>query len=101
MIADFSQQVDEIFRNQPARQTVIDYYSSFALQAAYDFAPIAVLVTTLIALSLLGRSNELTAAKRSGSASSGSGCRSRPVPPESRSSSPGCRLTCSWPRTSG
>ncbi|HNZ96302.1 MAG TPA: LptF/LptG family permease [Thermoanaerobaculia bacterium] len=66
VIADFSQQVDEIFRNQPARQTVIDYYEFFALQAAYDFAPIAVLVTTLIALSLLGRSNELTAAKALG-----------------------------------
>jgi len=66
VIADFTQKVDEIFRNSPPREVVVDYYKYYALQAGYDFAPIAVLVTTLIALSLLGRSNELTAAKALG-----------------------------------
>ncbi|HSM52422.1 MAG TPA: LptF/LptG family permease, partial [Thermoanaerobaculia bacterium] len=66
VIADFTQKVDDIFRHNPSREVVVDYYKFYALQAAYDFAPIAVLVTTLIALSLLGRSNELTAAKALG-----------------------------------
>ena len=66
VIADFSELVDEIIKNDVPRTVVIDYYKYLVLQIFYDLAPILVLVATLITFSLLSRSNEVTAWKSLG-----------------------------------
>jgi len=66
VITDFTDKVDEILRNRPAGSVVLTYYKYQALQLAYDVAPIAVLVTTLVTFSLLSRTNEVTACRALG-----------------------------------
>lgn len=66
VVSDLTQKVDEIIRFQVPRGVVLAYYSYLSLQIFYDLAPILVLVTTLIAFSLLSRTNEVTAAKALG-----------------------------------
>ena len=66
MIADFTENVDEILRNGPPAATVVRYYKYQALQMAFDTAPLAVLVTTLVTFSLLARTNEITACRSLG-----------------------------------
>ena len=66
IIADLSETIDEILKNQVPRGVVIDYYKYSSLQMFYDIAPILVLVTTLTTFSLLSRSNEITACKALG-----------------------------------
>jgi LPS export ABC transporter permease LptG/LPS export ABC transporter permease LptF len=66
VIADFSEMVDEVIKNDVARSVVFDYYKYLVLQIFYDLAPILVLVSTLITFSLLSRSNEVTAWKALG-----------------------------------
>ncbi len=65
-IADLSQKIDEILKNHVPRAVVVGYYLYLSLQMFYELAPIVVLITTLIALSVLSRSNEITAAKALG-----------------------------------
>jgi LPS export ABC transporter permease LptG len=66
VIADFSELVDEVIKNDAPRSVVFDYYKYLVLQIFYDLAPILVLVATLITFSLLSRSNEVTAWKALG-----------------------------------
>lgn len=66
MIADFTENVDDILRNDPPVATVVRYYKYQALQMAFDTAPLAVLVTTLVTFSLLARTNEITACRSLG-----------------------------------
>jgi LPS export ABC transporter permease LptG len=66
VIADLSELVDDILKNRVPRPVVVDYYKYLSLEIFYEIAPILVLVTTLIAFSLLARSNEVTAAKALG-----------------------------------
>lgn len=66
VIADLSENIDEILRNQVPRGVVFDYYKFLSLQIFFDIAPILVLVTTLITFSLLTRTNEVTATKALG-----------------------------------
>jgi len=66
IIADLSENIDEILRNEVPRRIVFDYYKYLSLQIFFEVAPILVLVTTLITFSLLSRSNEITAAKALG-----------------------------------
>lgn len=66
IIADLSETVDDILRNQVPRRVVLDYYKYLSLQIFYEVAPVLVLITTLITFSLLSRSNEVTAAKALG-----------------------------------
>lgn len=66
LIADFTDNLDQILKNHPPREVILGYYKYVSLQVAYDTAPIVVLVTTLIAFSLLGRTNEITALKALG-----------------------------------
>ena len=66
LIADFTDNLDQILKNHPPRDVIFGYYKYVSLQVAYDTAPIVVLVTTLIAFSLLGRTNEITALKALG-----------------------------------
>ena len=66
VLADLSENVDEILKNHVAQSVVLNYYKYLSLQIFYDIAPILVLVTTLITFSLLSRSNEITACKALG-----------------------------------
>jgi LPS export ABC transporter permease LptG/LPS export ABC transporter permease LptF len=66
IVADLSENVDEIIKNQVPRAVVVSYYKYLSLQIFYEIAPILVLVTTLITFSLLSRSSEVTACKALG-----------------------------------
>jgi LPS export ABC transporter permease LptG len=66
MVADFTENVDDILRHRPPAATLVRYYEYQALQMAFDTAPLAVLVTTLVTFSLLARTNEVTACRALG-----------------------------------
>jgi LPS export ABC transporter permease LptF/LPS export ABC transporter permease LptG len=66
IVADFTQNVDDILANKPGLSVLLRYYKYVVLQMSYDIAPIAVLVTTLVTYSLLSRTNEVTACKALG-----------------------------------
>lgn len=66
VIADLSETVEDVIKNQVPQSVVIAYYRFLTLQIFYDLAPVLVLVTTLITFSLLARSNEVTALKALG-----------------------------------
>ncbi len=66
LVANLTETIDEILENAVASDIVIDYFKYFSLQVAYEVAPIAVLLTTLITFGLLSRSNEVTAVKALG-----------------------------------
>jgi LPS export ABC transporter permease LptF/LPS export ABC transporter permease LptG len=66
VITDFTESVDEMMRNRPPGAVIARYYRYQSLQLAYEIAPIAVLVTTLVTFSLLSRSNEVTACRALG-----------------------------------
>jgi len=65
-ITDLTENVDDVLKNAPPPSIVFRYYKYLSLQLAYDIAPIAVLVTTLVTFSLLARSNEITACRALG-----------------------------------
>jgi LPS export ABC transporter permease LptG len=66
IIADLTDRSDEIFENQVPTDVVLRYYKYRSFQMALEIAPIAVLVTTLIAFGIHSQRNEVTAAKASG-----------------------------------
>lgn len=66
LIADISEVLDDILKNDVPGDLVFDYYSYLSLQVWFEIAPILVLVTALVTFSLLSRSNEVTAAKALG-----------------------------------
>ena len=66
MVADLSDRLDEIFRNDAPFSVVIDYYRYLSLGILYEISPMAVLVTTLVIFGLLSKTNEVTAAKSLG-----------------------------------
>lgn len=66
IIADLSENVDEIMRSNAPTSVFLDYYKYLSLQIFYDIAPVLVLITTLITFSLLSRTNEVTAVKALG-----------------------------------
>jgi LPS export ABC transporter permease LptG/LPS export ABC transporter permease LptF len=66
VIADLTENTDDILRNRIAPDIVWSYYRFLAFQIAYDLAPIAVLVSTLITFSVLSRRNEVTACRALG-----------------------------------
>jgi len=66
IVADFTENVDDILRHRPPAATLVRYYEYQALQMAFDTAPLAVLVTTLVTFSLLARTNEITACRALG-----------------------------------
>ncbi len=66
VIADLSERVDDIFKNNVPQMVVVDYYRYLSLQIIYELAPIAVLTTTLVVFGLLSKTNEITAAKSLG-----------------------------------
>lgn len=66
VVADLSEIIDEVIRNDVPRWLLLDYYKYLSLQIFYELSPILVLVTALITFSLLARSNEVTAWKALG-----------------------------------
>lgn len=66
LIADLTENVEDILENDVPWSVIADYYKYKSFSAAYEIAPIIVLVTTLTTFGLLSRSNEITAAKALG-----------------------------------
>jgi LPS export ABC transporter permease LptG/LPS export ABC transporter permease LptF len=66
IIANLTELVDDIMRNDVPSSVVVDYYKYMSLQIFYTIAPVVVLLTTLVTFALLSRSNEVTAAKALG-----------------------------------
>jgi len=66
LVANLTETMDSILENSIGVEVVLDYYKYLSLQAYYDVAPIAVLLTTLITFGMLSRSNEVTAVKALG-----------------------------------
>jgi len=66
VIADFTQIVDDVLKNRIATTVVVDYYKYLSLQIFYEMAPMLVLISTLVTLSMMSRSNEVTACKALG-----------------------------------
>lgn len=66
IVADLTEQIDEILENRPGWDVVFDYYRYFVLQITYDILPIIVLVATLLTFAVLSRANEVTAFKALG-----------------------------------
>src|SRR5690606_16881992 len=66
VVADFTENVDDILRNQPAGSVIFRYYRYQMLQMAFEVSPLAVLVTTLVTFSLLARTNEVIACRSLG-----------------------------------
>ena len=66
LVADFTERVDDILKNEIANDVVLDYYKYLSLQILFEMAPTIVLVTTLVVFGLLSRTNEIVAAKSLG-----------------------------------
>jgi lipopolysaccharide export system permease protein len=66
LIVDYSEQADEILKNHPPTPIVLGYYRAFLLSISMDVAPFAILIATLICLSIFSKNNEDTAFKASG-----------------------------------
>lgn len=66
IVADFTNQADEIFKNRVPQDVVLAYYKYSAIQIFYEISPVLVLVTTLITFALLSKTNEVTALKSLG-----------------------------------
>ena len=65
-IADLTGNIDDILRNHTPARVVLQYYKYQSLQLAYDIAPIAILIATLITFSLLSRTSEAIALRSLG-----------------------------------
>jgi len=65
-IADLTGNIDDILKNQTPAAVVLQYFKYESLQLAYDIAPIAVLIATLITFSLLSRTSEAIALRSLG-----------------------------------
>lgn len=66
VLADFTENVDDLLKNKPGMGVLLEYYSYQSLQIFFEIAPILVLVTTLVTFALLSRTNEITASKALG-----------------------------------
>lgn len=66
ILFDLTEHIDEFIKNKIANSVILTYYKYQSLQIFYNISPIVVLVTTLITISLLARSNEITAFKALG-----------------------------------
>jgi LPS export ABC transporter permease LptG len=66
VLADLTDNVDDILDNKPPASVVATYYGYMTLQIFFDIAPILVLVTSLLTFALLSRTNEVTACRALG-----------------------------------
>lgn len=65
-VADLTSNIDDIIKNKVPASVLWRYYEYLSLQLAFDVAPIAVLVTTLVTFSLLSRTSEVVALRSLG-----------------------------------
>ncbi|MEZ5313080.1 MAG: LptF/LptG family permease [Thermoanaerobaculia bacterium] len=65
-VADLTSNIDDIIKNSVPASVLWRYYEYLSLQLAFDVAPIAVLVTTLVTFSLLSRTSEVVALRSLG-----------------------------------
>lgn len=66
VIADLSENTADILRHNVPRSVVLAYYQLLTIPVIYEFAPIMVLVTTLVTFSIMARRNEITACRALG-----------------------------------
>ncbi|MEM1206687.1 MAG: LptF/LptG family permease, partial [Acidobacteriota bacterium] len=66
LVADVTENLEDVLENKVAWQVVVDYYQYRAFSIIYEIAPIIVLATTLITFGLLSRTNEIVAVKAAG-----------------------------------
>lgn len=66
IVADLTDNVDDILEHSVAAAVIVRYYLFLSLQIFFEIAPIFVLVTTLLTFTLLSRSNEIIACKALG-----------------------------------
>ena len=66
LVADLTENVEDILQNDVSSSVVFDYYKFKIFSILYEIAPIIVLVTTLTTFGLLSRTNEVTACKAAG-----------------------------------
>jgi LPS export ABC transporter permease LptF/LPS export ABC transporter permease LptG len=66
IVANFTELVDDVLRNQVPGSVLVDYYKYLSLQIVDQILPVVVLLTTLITFGLLSRSSEVIAMKAVG-----------------------------------
>ena len=66
IVADLTNNVEEIAKNQVPLKVVLAYYANLVPQVFLDVTPFALMITVLILLTLLERRQELTALKAAG-----------------------------------
>ena len=66
IIADLTENVEDILKNSVPLEVVADYYRYKSFNVVYEISPIIVLVTTLVTFGLLSRTQEITALKAAG-----------------------------------
>ncbi|MDA8017409.1 MAG: LptF/LptG family permease [Thermoanaerobaculia bacterium] len=66
IIADLTENVEDILKNSVPLEVVADYYRYKSFNVIYEISPIIVLVTTLVTFGLLSRTQEVTACKAAG-----------------------------------
>ena len=66
VVADLTQNAEEIARNQVSMRIVLAYYANLVPQVFLDVTPFALMIAVLILLTLLERRQELTALKAAG-----------------------------------
>lgn len=66
VIADLTENVEDILKNSVPAEVVVDYYRYKSFNVIYEISPIIVLVTTLVTFGLLSRTQEITACKAAG-----------------------------------
>ncbi|HVS14467.1 MAG TPA: LPS export ABC transporter permease LptG [Thermoanaerobaculia bacterium] len=66
VIANFTDLVDDVLRNDVPTSVVVDYYKYLSLQIVDQILPVVVLLTTLITFGLLSRNSEVIAMKAVG-----------------------------------
>jgi LPS export ABC transporter permease LptG len=66
IVANFTDLVDDVLRNEVPSSVVVDYYKYLSLQIVHTIAPFVVLLTTLVSFGLLSRTNEVIAVRALG-----------------------------------
>ena len=66
LLADLTELLDDIMRNDTPWSVVQEYFQALIFQAFRDLSPVVVLLTVLIGFGVLSRTNEITAAKAAG-----------------------------------
>jgi LPS export ABC transporter permease LptG len=66
LIADLTDRVDDIIEHEVPLEVVLSYYWSIVPQTLVDTIPIALLVSVLTVLTIMGRQREITALKAAG-----------------------------------